>query len=356
MIRILVLLLVAFNLTLFSSTTWAGDTPVVKPNSAKRFATLPGNLLFPEGISANPATGDIFVSTFSFGPTANALLRFSKSGKLLTVLDFGGAPLLGLTYNPLDDKVYIANFGASEIQRVHANFTAGSVVETVAVVPGIGAPTPRVETNNPDGSQDIIIFGSNNIPAPNGLTFDEAGALYVSDSFHGAIYRINAAHLCAPCTVDNLAHDPLLATAGFPPFGANGIDLNADESALFIANTGDDRVLRLDLSTGEITVFAESINGADGIAFDDAGRLWVAANQADQVTVLDDTGRVIAELGEFLGVKNNGTARGLSFPASLVILGNKVFVTNLALPLTGSADPENDVTRHTVSRIGMPPL
>ena len=35
------------------------------------------------------------------------------------------------------------------------------------------------------------------------------------------------------------AHDPLLATAGFPPFGANGIALNSSQTALFIANTGD---------------------------------------------------------------------------------------------------------------------
>ena len=122
---------------------------------------------------------------------------------------------------------------------------------------------------------------------------------------------------------------------------------------LFIANTGDDRVLALDLETLNIGVFAESINGADGIAFDKFGRLWVAGNQADQVVVLNQDGRVVFELGEFLGLKKDGSPRGLLFPASLLINGKWVFVTNLALPLTPAAgdEPEEDVTAYTVSRI-----
>ena len=158
---------------------------------------------------------------------------------------------------------------------------------------------------------------------------------------------------------DTIAHHPLLATAGFPAFGANGVALSPDEETLFVNNTGDDRVLSIDL-TGVFpatpVAFAESINGADGMVSDEDGRLWIAANQADQVVVLDGlTGRTLAELGEFLGIRSNGAARGLLFPASLVIVDNKkVIVTNLALPLTGSsAEPEGDVTKYTVSVINI---
>ena len=123
---------------------------------------------------------------------------------------------------------------------------------------------------------------------------------------------------------------------------------------LFIANTGDDRVLRLDLGTGTLTVWAESINGADGIAFHD-GRLVVAANQADEIVILSDSGRVIAKLGDFLGIGSDGSPRGLLFPASLVIVDDTMFVTNLALPLTGAGnEPEQDVTQYTISRIKIP--
>ena len=153
-----------------------------------------------------------------------------------------------------------------------------------------------------------------------------------------------------------VSHDTLLATAGYPPFGANGLALNSDETALYIANTGDQRVLKMDLATAAVSVFAVSINGADGLAFDNEGRLWVAANQADEIAALNGNGRIIARLGEFQGIQHDGTPNGLLFPASMVIVGDWMYVTNLALPLSGlpGAEPEADVTRWTISRIKIP--
>jgi hypothetical protein len=87
-----------------------------------------------------------------------------------------------------------------------------------------------------------------------------------------------------------------------------------------------------------------------------SGNLWVAANQADQIIVLNAFGRVIAKLGDFLGIQRNDSPRGLLFPASLVIQRDWVFVTNLALPLTpaGGDEPEEDIMKYTVSRIKNP--
>lgn len=138
--------------------------------------------------------------------------------------------------------------------------------------------------------------------------------------------------------------------------GANGLALNSDETTLFIANTGDNRVLKMDVASSTITVFAESVHGADGLLFDGSGRLWVAANQADQVVALNDKGRVVAKLGRFERIARDGTPRGLLFPASMVILGGQMYVTNLALPLTAATgdEPEEDVTRWTVARLPVP--
>jgi sugar lactone lactonase YvrE len=322
------------------------------------FAALPEGVRFPEGITANPANGDIYVGTFD-GGAQNKVLRYNRHGRLVDQRDLGIAPLLGLAFDRARNKVYFTVVGdfvgtGSRIQRISADLDADSLRD-VAAIPGIGAPAPR-SAGNPDGSIDTITFGSG-ARVPNAMTFDRHGNLYVSDSFQGAIFRIANPEGCAPgCSVQTLSHDPRLATAGFPPFGANGLAFNEDESALFIANTGDDRVLRLDMATLEVSEFAESINGADGIAFDKQGRLWVAANQADEVVALDEKGKVVARLGEFRGVKRNGTPDGLLFPASLVIVGNEIFVTNLALPLTGAAgdEPEEDVTRWTIARMKLP--
>jgi sugar lactone lactonase YvrE len=338
-------------------TMAAKDDPVVVPNAAQKFATLPDGVRFPEGIAANSANGDIFVGTFDFGPNPNRLLRFARNGQLQAQRDFGATPLLGLAFHASSGKVYIANFGASKIQRIDVGFDDATPVEDVATLPGIGAPADR-SVGNPDGSADLIQFGSNSFPAPNAMAFDSAGHLYVSDSFQGAVFRIDNAATCAtPCPVTLVAQDPLLATAGFPPFGANGLALNDDESALYVANTGDDRVLRLELGSGNVSIFAESINGADGLVRDGAGRLWVAANQADEVVALNENGRVIARLGGFQGIRTDGSPDGLLFPASAVIVGNEMFVTNLALPLTPTVagdEPEEDVEQFTVSRLKLP--
>jgi hypothetical protein len=106
-------------------------------------------------------------------------------------------------------------------------------------------------------------------------------------------------------------------------------------------------------------VLAQSVNGADGLAFDKrTGLLWVAANQADEVVALNADGRVVARLGAFLGFNKKGgktAARGLLFPASLAIVGDSIFVTNLALPLSGTPDePETEVNSYTISRIRIP--
>ena len=203
----------------------------------------------------------------------------------------------------------------------------------------------------------MIRFG-NNASAPNGMAFHSNGSLFVSDSFQGAIFQIENADICSgSCAVTTFVHDALLATAGFPPFGANGIAFSADEKSLLIANTGDDRILRLDLGTKIVELFAESINGADGIAFDPSGHLWVASNQADEVVVLNGNGRAVAILGDFLGFREDGAPRGLLFPASIVFSRGSAFVTNLALPLTSAVgdEPEEDVRVYTISRIKMGP-
>lgn len=326
---------------------------------AQPFATLPDDLAFPEGIAINPSTGDIYVSTFSFAGS-NTVLRYDKTGKLLARIDFAKTPLLGLAFNPADEKVYICNTGdlvgdKSRIQRVTGDFSADSTVEDVAAIPHIGAPGPRT-VNNPDGSKDTIALGDN-AAAPNAMAFNKAGDLLISDSFQGAVFKIeNPANCKKECAVTTIIHDSLLATPGFPPFGANGLALNADESKLFIANTGDDRILSLDMATGELSVFAESINGADGLAMDAHGYLWVAANQGDQIVMLEPTGKVHGKLGMPGRVNKDGSHSGLLFPASLVIADDTIYVTNLALSLTPAQgdEVEEAVSKYTVSAIKIP--
>jgi len=362
-------------LLLAGGVAWADDDSD-GGGAVRKFVTLPDGVRFPEGITANPANGDIYVSTFD-GGAQNKLLRYSRHGHLLAVREFGPTPLLGLEFDASSNMVYIANVGnfvgaESKIQRIAADFSSSTVPEDVAPIPGACAPAipavcgpaPR-DVPKGDNSKDTVTFGAN-AKVPNAVMLDREGRLYISDSFQGAIFRIdNVAHCLSPCSVTTISHDPLLATPGFPPFGANGMALSQDGKTLFVANTGDDRVLKLDLTVppltkGAVSVFAESINGADGIVFDRLGRLWVCANQNDEVVALNAKGRVIIRLGRFEGIGRNGAPKGLLFPASPVIVGDEMFVTNLAIALTDPPmvgdEPEEDVKLWTVSRIKLPGL
>src|SRR2546423_11717977 len=81
-----------------------------------RFVRLPDGVRYPEGITANPANGDIYVGTFDVPSSANSspknkLLRYDRRGRLVASQDFGTTPLLGLAFDRADNQVYITNVG-----------------------------------------------------------------------------------------------------------------------------------------------------------------------------------------------------------------------------------------------------
>ena len=123
-----------------------------------------------------------------------------------------------------------------------------------------------------------------------------------------------------------------------PPFGGNGLGFNKHGNTLFVANTGNDTIVKIPVSAGvpgTPAVFVNSINGADGLVLNSHDNVWVAANQADEIVVVDPSGKAIAKLGDFDGLDKSGVPRGLLFPASHGFSkdGNWLYVTNLTLDL-----------------------
>ena len=115
-----------------------------------------------------------------------------------------------------------------------------------------------------------------------------------------------------------------------------------------------------DGTAGKASVFVTGINAPDGIAIDKNDTLWVCANQEDEIVVINRQGKVIAKLGDFNGITEDGVVRGLLFPASLAFSrdGQPLYVSNLTLflPFAG-ADPAIDsawtlqVNHYTVAKI-----
>jgi hypothetical protein len=331
----------------------------IRIGQATPFATLAPDVKFPEGITAD-AHGRIYVSTFTFSPDKSFIVKLSQGGHELQRTGDLGVPLLGLAFNA-DGDLFAADFGNGRILKIADGDLSNAPVAYATLpccdyLPGFPPPFAK------------------DTASPNALIFDHDGSLLVSDSFQGKIFRVPVGG-CSGLSCLTVAQDPKLATTGFPPFGANGLALRG--GALYVANTGNDTILRLPLgSDGKATsveVWAQSINGADGIAFDHSGRLWVCANQADELVVLKEidteaggvhvkVGKVLFKVGDFEGIVGRPGAqrpKGFLFPASLVIVGHKVFVTNLALGLTpGEGDePEERVDLFTVVKVeGIPGL
>ena len=310
---------------------------------ATQFATLPPGTAHPEGITVD-SRGNFYVADFdvSGNTSVGTIVVFNHNGRLLRTLQVneGSTLLLGIAFNPATGDLLVCDLGKSQVLRVDPQSGAASVF---APIPGSGGP--------------------------NALAFDAAGNVYVSDSFQATIWRTpKTGGAPTAWVVDPLLAipgDPANGTQDFPPFGANGLAFNGNASAMFVANTSTDRVIRIPLPSGpsgtpgKPEVFVNSINGADGLVIDGDDNLWVAANQADEIVVVDPTGRVIAKLGDFDGIDRQGAPIGLLFPASPVIVGGFVYVTNLSLDLHGSfglpqaVDSQwaAQVTRHTIARL-----
>lgn len=304
------------------------------PESAEGLAVgLDGNIYVPSG----GFNADGFV------PGPATLWVFNPDGHLVRTVTLTGTqpPVLGIAFNPANGLAFIADLGNGSV------FKWNPASNTTTLIASLGANA-----------------------GPNAICFDAAGNVYISDSFQGVIWKTdkngnNLAQWLAP--------SPLLAPGSGlnPPFGANGIEFNKARTAMFVANTANHTIIKVPMNAngtaGTPALFTTGINAPDGIAIDGHDNLWVDANQEDEIVVIDPTGKVIAKLGDFKGISEDGTPRGLLFPASPAFSrdGQYIYTSNFALnlPFAGAEAAIDSgwtlqVKHFTVSRLRaeIPPL
>lgn len=206
----------------------------------------------------------------------------------------GDGSLLGLAVDS-KDNIYVAdaNFGDPQgiSNRIHKITQAG----------------------------DVTVFASG-IPAPNGLIFDRDGNLLVTSITQGAIYKVDKD---GKVTLF-LDHDLLKGHNPQFPFGANGIAVTTD-GTIYVANYGDSNIIRI--KGGNASIFGEEKDfpGADGLALDSAGNLYIAQNAVNTISALTPEGTkiIVAQNGDSTGM--NGE---LEAPASLAFYQDRLYVTN----------------------------
>jgi sugar lactone lactonase YvrE len=189
--------------------------------------------------------------------------------------------------------------------------------------------------------------------------------IYVSDSRNGGIWvkDLSATGTQAtPWIMPGTDPNSLLAPPQPLPFpqklfpnccGANGLAFSNGGTRMFVANTGWRNIIQIPVTgsppvSGMPFILATGINGPDGIAVDHLNRIWVAANQSDEIVIIDGAGfstnppatttpgRVIDKMGDFNGFTGPVGARtgwvGLLFPASVAFSndGQTLYVSNPA--------------------------
>ncbi|HKO50975.1 MAG TPA: SMP-30/gluconolactonase/LRE family protein [Polyangiaceae bacterium] len=175
---------------------------------------------------------------------------------------------------------------------------------------------------------------------PNDLAFDDSGAIFLTDSALGVIWKVRQGGAASIWLSDPLLQGNPNGSALGIPFGANGIAFDQKKRKLYVSNTDLGAILEIRVlpsgAPGDVEVFAADsrLVGADGIAFDRSGTLYVAVNTQDRLAAVDKRGRVsvVAQAGLLDG------------PSSLAFgVGHcdrhTLFLTNFAISRASGSQP-----------------
>jgi sugar lactone lactonase YvrE len=328
------------SMTLLLAVMTAPNLQAWDRGTVERFALLPAGTGHPEGICTD-THGNVYVGTVDVPRPEKkngTLIVFDGNGKYLrtvTVAD-SSTQLLDIRFHPQTGKLIVVDYGAAKLLTVDPETGASSVFMTV----------------------------TGDHPGLDAFCFDAAGNVYTTDAHQGIIWKVGKDGGAGTIW----AEDTLLKPTRFPPaIGANGAWFNDKQTAMFVANTAQDTLVKIPatgepLKAGKPELFVNRVGGGpDGILIDEHDNIWIACNQANELLVLEPKqGRAIAKLGDFGGIDKDGAPIGFLWSNTLCFRGDDVLVTNLSLNMAKFTSPSyptingpwaDEVKLHTVSKI-----
>jgi sugar lactone lactonase YvrE len=247
-------------------------------------------------------------------------------------------------------------------------------------ITGVGAASDQIAVLTPDATAPPVatVFATGT-PGANGLAFDRDGNLYASDggTNQGRVFRVGPAGGAA---TELFRVPPMANSVGVgrqnaslqPPLApapqnivANGLAFTPD-GALLVADTARGALWRVELDqdgnvlspVGCDTTFAADtlcfedvfvqhpfLDGADGIALDRAGNVWVDANERNAIAVVDRQGRVSEFFRNPVGAGNLRNGGPLEFPTS-------PFLSDRTLCTTSSDGNRRDNSPNSAGEVG----
>ncbi len=278
--------------------------------TAEIFAKLdPAAFELPEGLAVD---GDTAYVGYAFTGAIETLDLKTGDRKV-----FANAP------QPPPNTSFMTGVGKDASGQIHAAY----VSFTPDAAPGIY----RAKST---GGEATLWASHPDMVFPNGLAWDDKGALFVTDAAFGGVMKVAADGTVTPWVQDDLLKgDP--PACGEPAdalaIGANGLVWTKD--ALLVASTDQGLIAKVAISpdgtAGAVSVLAgpdcENLAGVDGIVADTDGSIIGAVNRSNKLVRIgkDGSANVLFE------------GAPLDFPASVAFGGEgaerALYVTSFAL-------------------------
>ncbi len=282
------------------------------------------------------ATGNLFIADGD-----NERVRVvNAAGVIATAAGTGSRGYSGdggaATSAPLSQPSSIAVGAAGNIAVVDVgNGRVRQVDPMTGVISTIAGGNPSAALG--DGGPAVAA----NLGEPFGARFDAAGNLYIVDALGARVRRVDAATSIITTVAGN-------GTTGYSGDGgpATSAELNGPVALaidgtgnLFISDSTNHRIRRVDATTGKITTVAG--NGTEGffgdgaaatsamldfplgIAVDSAGNLWIADNNNNRVRVVNAAGVISTVAGNgsqgYFGDGGPATAAEVDHPSAVAV-------------------------------------
>ncbi|MGP3999554.1 SMP-30/gluconolactonase/LRE family protein [Streptomyces sp. 8N706] len=285
---------------------------------------LPGDRVYPEGIAADPYTGDLFVSSYTTG-TIFRIAPGHRAAEVFLPAGTDGRTTAGGLKVDRAGRLWVADRGGVSVYDVR----------TRGLIARFDAPAQAEAWVN-----DLAI-------APD-------GAAYVTDSRRELVYRVTPAQLRdAAETGGHGLLRPRFDLRAVEPHTADAYTLNgivADPSGRYLLTvdmTGGD-LYRLDTASGairKVALHGADLTHADGLELRH-GTLWAAHNAGNTISRWR-----MSEDGTAARVVRQVTDASLQTPTTLVRRDGRIFVVRSQFDKGGPMGPGMPETPFTVAAV-----